>query len=109
MYHKDMKVFALSALLTAALSAQDARQITLIQEHEAMGRRAAARIEHQTSRAPATAPQQTKRSALSPADAAVLRKAMERLAPCLTGKLTKDPDSPLYVPEVDEACLAGRP
>jgi hypothetical protein len=103
-----MKLFIMFALLTAALSAQDARQITLIQEHEAMERGLNARIESDHAPAPATAaPQGIKH--LSAADAAALHDAMERLAPCLTGRFIKDQDSPLYVPEVDEKCFAGRP
>ena len=42
-------------------------------------------------------------ASLSPADAEELRKAMDRVGRCLTGKLVKDGD--LYVPEVNEKCL----
>jgi len=39
---------------------------------------------------------------LAPEDAELLREALERGATCVTGKLVKLPDSPLYVPEMKD-------
>lgn len=35
----------------------------------------------------------------------LLRKRLESLTPCLTGRLVKQTDSPVYVPAMDEACV----
>jgi len=45
---------------------------------------------------------------LTPAQLAereLLHKRMETLAPCLTGKLARQSDSPLFVPLMDEGCV----
>jgi hypothetical protein len=107
-----VKLLTFCLFAAAAMYGQDARQITLVQEREAREQRLNARIEFELSHpyypAPAVVVPNPKPAQLNAEEREALRKAMDRVAPCLTGKLVKDALSPLYVPQVDERCLAKR-
>lgn len=107
-----LAMIALAALGTAqaqdpTFKAQMERLEALVQEQQAATNAAILRALQPPLEVPAVAPQKPVATAprkLDPVEAEALRKALERGARCLTGKLVKDPYSPLWVPEMKPNC-----
>jgi hypothetical protein len=104
-----MKLLIVGLLIGSGAYGQDARLITLVQERDAQAQRLNARIEYELAHpyAPAATPSPAPQPApLSAEEIKAIHEALDRMAACVTGKLVKQADSPLYVPEVSEACLS---
>ncbi|MGD0497574.1 MAG: hypothetical protein ABSC23_03960 [Bryobacteraceae bacterium] len=108
-----MKLF-FAVLIGSALYGQDPRMIALIQQRDAQAARVAQRIEFELAHPYAPTPAVTAKPPapreLTAAERREIHDALDRLAACSTGRLVKDAGSPpLYVPEVDEDCMAKYP